>query len=163
MLTLELSDALAKHDAIVCISSLTGLCKSIATRTHWQPAWTPEMISRGILLGDQDPAENGPNASVIFFDRNPQPFSVVLDFLRTGTILLPPSVSQDQADTELEYFGVPSQRTRLKNMARNSITALYCTQIKAVEAAIRTALETAARQGRMAVMMTYVARVICVE
>ncbi len=86
---------------------------------------------------------------------------MVLDFLRTGKMLLPPSVSQDQADTELEYFGVPSQRTRLKNMARSSITALYSTEIQAVDAAIRTALETAARQGRMTVIMAFVARVIC--
>ncbi len=86
---------------------------------------------------------------------------MVLDFLRTGKILLPPTVSPDQADAELEYFGVPSQRTRLKNMARNSITTLYSTQIQAVEAAIRTALEKAARQGRMTVMMSFVALVIC--
>ena len=45
---------------------------------------------RRVLLGDTvwdiDKPLHSPGASVIFFDRNPQPFSVVLDFLRTGKV-----------------------------------------------------------------------------
>ena len=41
-----------------------------------------------------------------FFDRNPQYFSVVLDYMRTGKLFLPPSLLQDQLQLDLAFWRI---------------------------------------------------------
>ena len=94
----------------------------------------------------------------IFFDRNPNSFVVVLDFLRTGKVLLPPSVSRQQAEEEFAYFGVPLPSQRLRATARETLLGLYGSRLDSVEAELIEQLETASRQGRMAVVVGYVSR-----
>eukprot|EP00727_Mastigamoeba_balamuthi_P004479 m51a1_g14029 hypothetical protein (313) ;mRNA; f:1123497-1124496 len=45
-------------------------------------------------------------AGRLFIDRSPAAFGVVLDLLRTGRLVVPPSVSEEQVRMELEYYQI---------------------------------------------------------
>jgi hypothetical protein len=47
VLSRDLSGVLDKHDAIICISSLSGLCAALASQKHSNPSWSRDMIMRG--------------------------------------------------------------------------------------------------------------------
>jgi len=42
-----------------------------------------------------------------FLDRNPKTFSVVLEYLRNGVIVVPSGMKMDQIDLEFKFFGIP--------------------------------------------------------
>jgi len=42
-----------------------------------------------------------------FLDRNPQTFSVVLEYLRNGVIVVPDGLKMEQVDLEFKHFGIP--------------------------------------------------------
>jgi len=42
-----------------------------------------------------------------FLDRSPQTFSVVLEYLRNGVIIIPDGMKMDQIDLEFKFFGIP--------------------------------------------------------
>ena len=46
----------------------------------------------------------------VFLDRDPELFRLVLGYLRTGHLFIPPTVSKLQLDLELDYYGVECQR-----------------------------------------------------
>jgi|688.fasta_scaffold01586_10 hypothetical protein len=43
----------------------------------------------------------------IFIDRSPDIFKVILDFLREGTLFIPPNIPEERIINELEYFCIP--------------------------------------------------------
>lgn len=47
-----------------------------------------------------------PDDETVFIDRNGRLFEYVLDFLRTGKIHLPPSVSRSALQEEFDYYGI---------------------------------------------------------
>ena len=62
--------------------------------------------SESTELGDMfsSPSSNHDYDSVIFLDRNPQIFSIILDWYRTGHIYIPPNVSPLLVRAELKMF-----------------------------------------------------------
>lgn len=42
----------------------------------------------------------------IFLDRSPEYFRIILDYLRTNIIDIPPNLSRDVMAVELDYFGI---------------------------------------------------------
>jgi BTB/POZ domain len=55
-----------------------------------------------------------------FFDRNPQYFSVILDYMRIGKIFLPPSLLEDQLKEELAFWKI-DQQLKTTNSSENLI------------------------------------------
>jgi hypothetical protein len=45
----------------------------------------------------------------IFIDRNPEIFSIVLEYLRTGKLFISSAISKEQILSEFEYFGIDLQ------------------------------------------------------
>ncbi|KAI8921797.1 hypothetical protein BC831DRAFT_552858 [Entophlyctis helioformis] len=46
------------------------------------------------------------DAGHYFIDRNPDYFAVILDFLRTGMLVVPPALSRAALDRELDFYGL---------------------------------------------------------
>jgi hypothetical protein len=61
------------------------------------------------LLGKMFQPENAqllPSDNEIFIDRNGEIFPVVLNFYRNGTIIIPPNLSPEQVEQELDFFQI---------------------------------------------------------
>lgn len=54
-----------------------------------------------------------------FFDRNPQYFSVVLDYMRTGKFFLPVALLQDQLQEELKFWKIDNKFPMVQNNFSN--------------------------------------------
>jgi hypothetical protein len=46
------------------------------------------------------------NEEEIFIDRNGEVFPVILNFYRNGTIVIPPTLSREQVEQELDFFQI---------------------------------------------------------
>lgn len=61
------------------------------------------------LLGRMFQPENAqllPDEKEIFIDRNGEVFPVILNFYRNGTIIIPPNLSPEQVEQELDFFQI---------------------------------------------------------
>ncbi|OMJ68524.1 hypothetical protein SteCoe_33988 [Stentor coeruleus] len=56
-----------------------------------------------------------------FFDRNPQYFSVILDYMRMGKVFLPPTLLKEQLNEELQFWRLSSA---ISNIAHNASTSI---------------------------------------
>ncbi|PRP73936.1 hypothetical protein PROFUN_08129 [Planoprotostelium fungivorum] len=57
------------------------------------------------LLGSIDQLQAEPDG-VYFFDRNPKVFEIILDFYRTGKLMIPSDVPMDKVKEELAFFSI---------------------------------------------------------
>lgn len=54
---------------------------------------------------------------LIFIDRDGDKFAHVLDYLRYGSIELPPAIPQTMFKRELDYYGIPANDTSIKDIS----------------------------------------------
>ena len=56
----------------------------------------------------------------IFIDRNPKLFSVILDIYRNkGIVYIPPNVSEDAIEKEMDYFLISEEKNKYDNVENN--------------------------------------------
>eukprot|EP00293_Proteomonas_sulcata_P011925 CAMPEP_0184317974 /NCGR_PEP_ID=MMETSP1049-20130417/99842_1 /TAXON_ID=77928 /ORGANISM="Proteomonas sulcata, Strain CCMP704" /LENGTH=387 /DNA_ID=CAMNT_0026637563 /DNA_START=570 /DNA_END=1730 /DNA_ORIENTATION=- len=116
------------------------------------------LMRRFVFAPHQSWAAQPEDNWIMFLDRNPEPFAVILDFLRTGELLLPPTVTRIQVDEEMRFLGIKTTGSLMREIARDSLMIVYS---KHLEAFVDTALhevEKGASQGKLAIRMGLVQR-----
>ena len=61
----------------------------------------------------------------ILIDRSPRYFEPILNYLRTGSLIIDPSVSPEGVLEEARYFGIDSIIPRLETMTKTCILPRY--------------------------------------
>jgi hypothetical protein len=62
-----------------------------------------------------------PDEKEIFIDRNGEVFPVILNFYRNGTIIIPPNLSPEQVEQELDFFQI--KRTFATNLQDTTLSS----------------------------------------
>ena len=62
---------------------------------------------------NDDDGDDGNNTKEIFIERNGGRFQYVLDFMRDGTVTLPPSIPRQQLIKDMEYYGIDFDDTKI--------------------------------------------------
>ena len=62
---------------------------------------------------NDDDGDDGKNTKEIFIERNGGRFQYVLDFMRDGTVTLPPSIPRQQLIKDMEYYGIDFDDTKI--------------------------------------------------
>jgi len=104
----ENSIAAVYHESDVIKLNVGGVIfqTTVCTLTGWKHQRNNFFSS--VLL-----ASNG--SDIPFIDRNPDYFKVVLEYLRTGRLRLPESLSHSQMRDELAFYGVPDPNDKINS------------------------------------------------
>eukprot|EP00727_Mastigamoeba_balamuthi_P005839 m51a1_g1875 hypothetical protein (256) ;mRNA; r:675944-676979 len=100
-----------------------------------------------------------------FFDRCGDTFAAVVNFYRTGRLLLGPNTSPEALEAEMDFWQLPSEAARCSMQLGDAIAALAISrarekvrpQITALRSAVLERVRAAALEGQMHLTLEYAA------
>jgi len=101
-----------------------------------------------------------------FFDRNYRTFAVILDFYRSGKLYIPPSISEEILQDELEFFQLPitldrkSFASKMQEISLKKAEELQTGLLTESLDAVKSAVEIAAKEGKCFLFLFFVLYVL---